>query len=122
VTHLHLVPPPRVYLLDGQPGVELPMPLLAPNPHLRLEMEDDDLVVTHFTQSLGHNLGALNMGLSHHDLVIAGDEKNPVQLDFASRLGYQAFYFDDLSRGNSVLLPSGLNYSVNGFPPVRDAD
>jgi hypothetical protein len=111
-----------VYLLDGQPGVELPMPLLAPNPHLRLEMEDDDLVVTHFAHSLGQNLRALHMGFSHHDLVIAGDEKNPVQLDFASRLNSQALYFDDLPRGNPVLLSSGLNYCVNRLPPVRDAD
>jgi hypothetical protein len=111
-----------VYLLDGQPGVELPMPLLAPNPHLGLEMEDDDLVVTHFAHSLGQNLRALHMGFSHHDLVIAGDEKNPVQLDFASRLNSQALYFDDLPRGNPVLLSSGLNYCVNRLPPVRDAD
>jgi hypothetical protein len=111
-----------VYLLDGQPGVELPMPLLAPNPHFGLEVEDDDLVVTHFAHSLGQDFGPLHMGFSHHDLIIAGDEKNPVQLDFASRLGCQALYFDNLPRGNPVLLPSGLNYCVNGFPPVRDAD
>jgi hypothetical protein len=111
-----------MYLLDGQPGVELPMPSLPPNPHLGLEMEDNDLVITHFAYGLGQDLGSLHVGFSHHDLVIAGDEENLVQLDFASRLGRQALYFDDLPRGNPVLLPSGLNYCVNRLPPIRDAD
>lgn len=114
--------PPRVYLLDRQLGVELPMPSLSSNPDFGLEMEDDDLVVPHLTHSLGYDLGPLHMGFSHHDLIVAGDEKNLVQLDFASRLGCQALYFDDLPRGNPVLLSSGLNYCVNRFPPVRDAD
>jgi hypothetical protein len=52
----------------------LPMPLLAPNPHFGFEVKDNDLVVTHFTHSLGQDFGPLYMGLSHHDLVIAGDE------------------------------------------------
>jgi hypothetical protein len=111
-----------VYLLDGQPGVELPMPSLPPDPHFGLEMEDDDLVVTCLTHSLGHDFGPFHMGFPHHNLVIAGDEKNVVQLDFASRLGCQALYFDDLPQGNPVLLSSGLNYGVNRFPPSRDAD
>jgi hypothetical protein len=111
-----------VYLLDRQLGVELPMPSLSSNPDFGLEMEDDDLVVPHLAHSLSHDFGPLDMGLSHQDLIIAGNEKNLVQLDFASRLGCQALYFDDLPRGNPVLLSSGFNYSVNCFPPVRDAD
>jgi len=98
------------------------MALLPPNPHFGLEMEDDDLVVTHFAHSLGQDFGPLHMGFSHHDLVIAGDEKNLVQLNFAARLNCQALYLDDLPRGNPVLLSSGLNYGVNRLPPVRDAD
>jgi len=54
------------------------MALLPPNPHLGLEMEDDDLVVTHFAHSLGQDFGPLHMGFPHHDLVIAGDKKNLV--------------------------------------------
>ena len=98
------------------------MPSLASNPDFRLEMEDDDLVVACFTYSLSYDFGPLDMGLSHQDLVIAGNKKNLVQLDFASRLGCQALYFDDLPRGNPVLLSSSFNYRVNCFPPVRDAD
>jgi hypothetical protein len=102
--------------------MELPMPSLSANPDLGLEMEDDDLVVAYLTHSLSHDFGSLDIGFSHQDLIIAGNEKNLVQLDLASRLGCQALYFDDLPRGNPVLLSSGLNYCVNCFPPVRDAD
>jgi hypothetical protein len=98
------------------------MASLSSNPDFGLEMKDDDLAVPHLAHSLGYDFGPLHMGFSHQDLVIAGNEKNLVQLDLASRLGYQALYLDDLPRGNPVLLPSGLNYCVNCFPPVRDAD
>jgi hypothetical protein len=111
-----------MYFLDLQFGVELPMPSLPLDPHFVLEMEDDDLVVPHLTHRLGQDFGPLHMGLPHHDIVGISHKKNLVQLDFASRLNRQALYFDDLARGNPVLLSSGLNYSVNGFPPSRDAD
>jgi hypothetical protein len=67
--------------------VELPMPFLAPNPHFRLEMEDNDLVTTYFIHSLGHDFGPLHMGFPDHDLAIAGDKENLVQLNFAPRFG-----------------------------------
>jgi hypothetical protein len=102
--------------------MELSMSLLPPNPDFRFEMEDDDLVAPHIAEGLSDNLCPFDMGLPHHDLVIAGYEKNLIQLDLASWLDCQALYFDDLSRGNSVLLSSGFNYCVNCFPPVRDAD
>jgi len=54
--------PPRMYLLNGQPSVELPVPLLASNPHFGLEMEDDDLVITYFAHCLGQDFGSLHMG------------------------------------------------------------
>ena len=111
-----------MYLLDRQPGMELPMPPLPPDPDLGLEVEDDHLVVTRFPHCLGQDFGTLHMALTHHHIVVAGDKKNPVQLNFAARLGCQALNFDDLSWGDSVLLPSGLNYCVNGFPPIRDAN
>jgi len=98
-----------VYFLDLQFGVELPMPSLPLDPHFVLEMEDDDLVVPDLTQSLGQDFGPLHMRLPHHDIAGVGDEKNLVQLDFASCFNRQALYFDDLSRGNPVLLSSGLN-------------
>jgi hypothetical protein len=98
-----------VYFLDLQFGVELPMPSLPLDPHFILEMEDDDLVVSDLTHSLGQDFGALHMGLPHHDIVGIGHKKNLVQLDLASWLNCQALYFDDLSRGNPVLLSSGLN-------------
>ena len=98
------------------------MPSLSSNPDFGLEMEDDDLVVPHLTHSLGQDFGPLHMGFPHHNLIIAGNEKNLVQLDLASQLGCQALYFDDLPRGNPVLLSSSFNYRVNCFPPVRDAD
>jgi hypothetical protein len=102
--------------------MELPMASLSSNPDFGLEMEDDDLIVAYLTHSLGHNFGPFDMRFPNHDLIIAGNKKNLVQLDFASRLGCQALYFDDLPRGNPVLLSSGFNYCVNCFPPVRDAD
>ena len=98
------------------------MPSLASNPDFRLEMEDDDLVITYFAHCLGQDFGSLHMGFPHHNLLIAGNEQNIVQLDLATRLSRQALHFDDLPRGNPVLLSSGFNYSVNSFPPVGDAD
>lgn len=85
-------------------------------------MKDNDLVATYLIDRLGQDLRPLHMGVPHNNLLIAGDKKDLVQLDVAAWLNRQTLNLDNLSRGNPVLLSSGLDYCVNRLPPVKDAD
>ena len=71
-------------------------------------MEHDDLVAANLVHSLGQDLGPLYVGIADKDLLIAGDEKNPVQLDLGPRLDCQALNLDNLPGGNPVLFSSGF--------------
>jgi hypothetical protein len=86
--------------------------------NLGLVLENDDLICLAVTLRGGQHPGAFYGGLAQGYVISVSDEQNPVQLDGIA-LGYiQPLNVYRFAGRYLVLLTAGLNYSVNGGPPL----
>ena len=84
----------------------LPLVLLA-----LLELEDDDLLAATLLDDLAEDLGTRNEGAAELGGV-AAEEENFVERDLVASGAFELLDFDEIARGDAVLLAAGADNCV----------
>src|SRR4051812_26106787 len=97
------------------------MPGLAAVPHLRLVLEDNQLLALALLNHLAEDFGAFDERVTQlRRAIIAGEHQHPPELDLVPNRAVEPLDLDDVSRLDLVLLPACLEDRVHdGHPCIR---
>ena len=82
-------------------------------------LESDFLFTAFVGDDVGDDGGARNGGRTQSELAITADEEDPFKSEGLPGVGGQAFDFERIARGDTILFTASFQYSVHKVFPLK---